>query len=317
LLLTKLAPVDFPQGDRDCPTWKATLHKIFAGNALLVGFVQRLLGYSLVGEVIEHILTIFYGSGSNGKSLLVETVQAVLGEYADHAAADLLLTKHGNEHPTGLADLFGKRLVFAVESDQGRRLSEAVAKELSGGDTIHARRMREDFWSFRPSHTLIMATNHRPRVQGTDHALWRRLRLVPFNVRFWAKARGESGPPELEADTGLKKKLEAEYSGILRWLVDGCLAWQREGLREPPEVLAATAEYRAAEDTLAEFLADCCELAEEFETKASDLRKAYEDWCKANGERPVSGRRLGEYLADQGVRKRTSNGVWYRGITTT
>jgi hypothetical protein len=165
-----------------CPRWRTALDAILAGDAKMVQFVCRLFGAALAGEVIDHVLPILHGSGSNGKSLLTETMLEVFGDYADKASSDLLLVKHGESHPTEKADLFGKRLVFAVETDEGRRLSESLTKELTGGDTIKARRMREDFWSFKPQHTVVLVTNHKPRVAGTDHAMWRRLTLVPFTT---------------------------------------------------------------------------------------------------------------------------------------
>jgi putative DNA primase/helicase len=322
-LLTKLAPVEYIQGPAgECPIWEATLDKIFAGSEELTNFVHRLFGSAMPGEVVEHSLPILWGNGSNGKSLIVETLLEILGDYGGKAAPDLLLAKKGDSHPCDKADLFAKRFVFSVETDDGRRLAEATIKELTGGDRIKARRMREDFWEFPPSHSLFMVTNYRPRVRGQDHGTWRRLQLLPFNVKFWNRDRGETGPAELEADKHLKDKLRAEYGGILRWLVDGCHAWQRNGLCEPAEVKEATKSYKAAEDVLAAFIAECCEIdlrTDHFGTffaslKASDLRKRLGEWCKENSEKPVSGRRLGDYLGDSGVTKRTSNGTYYDGI---
>lgn len=314
-LLTKLSAVEYLTGpEGECPLWESTIETILGDDAELVQFVRRLLGYSLIGEVIEHVLPIFWGSGSNGKSRVTETMLGILGEYAGKASPDLLLTTSGDTHPTEKTDLFGRRLVFAVETDEGRRLSEAVAKEITGGDTVKARRMRENFWEFRPSHTVILVTNCKPRVKGTDHSVWRRLRLVPFLKRFWDASRGESGPPELQADKGLEHKLRAEYGGILNWLVGGCLDWQRHGLGEPEKVKAATAEYRAAEDVLAEFIDETCIMGAGHSTRATDVRRKLDEWCKANGERSISTRRLGEYLAEQGIVKRKSNGTWYEGL---
>lgn len=314
-LLTKMAPVEFILGpEAECPEWEAALNKIMGNRDDLLVFVQRLLGSALAGEISEHLLAIFWGDGSNGKTLVAETLLEIFGPYAGKASQDLLLAKDGNSHPTEKADLFGKRLVFAVESDAGRQLSEATVKELTGGDTINARRMREDFWSFEPQHTVVLATNHKPRVRSNDHGLWRRLCLVPFAVRFWDPARGESGPGELQADKHLKQKLRAEHAGIFAWLVRGCIAWQHKGLNQPAAVRDATSEYRKAEDVLGKFMAECTIDLATATVKASGLRASYEVWCKANGESPCSGRRFGEYIASTGVKKRTSNGTWYDGI---
>ena len=313
--ITKIVPHDHMQGpEAECPLWDDFLDKIFGGNRGMVGFVQRLFGSALVGEVIEHVLPILWGKGSNGKTVLIETIRHVLGDdYACKAASDLLLAKRNDSHPTERADLHGKRLVICAETDENRRLAEGLVKELTGGDTIKARRMREDFWSFKPSHTAVLTTNHKPEVRGTDHGIWRRLRLVPFVVTFWDRGKGESGPPELEADKHLAAKLQAEAAGILRWLVEGCLAWQRGGLDEPAEVTAATAEYRSAMDVLAAFIGDHCIIDPGVRVKAGDLYAAYCKWCETNGETAKGSRTFGEAVAEKFERK-ISNGKWYHGI---
>lgn len=313
-LITSLCPLEY-HADARCPTWVEAVDLILGRQAQLVGFTKRLLGSALVGQVIEHILPIFHGDGSNGKGLILETLLDVLGgDYAAKVASDLLLASYGDQHPTRIADLFGKRLVVASETDDGRRLAEGLVKELTGGDRLKGRRMREDFWEFVPSHTLLLITNHKPRVYGTDHGIWRRLCLVPFTQKFWDAERGESGPPELKADKGLRNKLRAENAGILAWLVGGCLEWQRDGLGQPDEVTAATATYRASEDVLGAFFDEHCYFGENCMVKASTMRACYESWCKSNGEKPVSGRRFGDALTANGVERKKSDGVWYMGV---
>jgi putative DNA primase/helicase len=314
-LMTKLAGAEYLLGpEGDCLHWENTLATILDCDDELFRFLRRLFGMALVGESSEAILPILHGSGSNGKTIVTETILDAFGEYGMKAPSDLLLAKQSNEHPTAIADLFGRRLVLAAESDEGRRLAEGTVKELTGGDTIRARRMRENYWSFRPSHTIVLTTNHKPRVRGTDYAIWRRLALVPFSVRFWDADKGEEGSPELKADKGLKAKLKAELGGILRWLVDGCLEWSHNGLIVPSSVTAATNEYRAAEDVLAEFLKECMTFGETYQIKASALRNRLDEWCKTNGERPISTRRVGDYLAAIGIVKRKQGTVSYEGI---
>ncbi len=315
--LTKLCPHEYLLGaEGEAPLWELTVDRIFGGKPDLIGFVRRLVGLAMVGEVIEHMLPVLWGCGSNGKSLLVETLLAAMGgDYASKAPADLLLASHRDKHPCDKVVLWGKRLVVCSETDDGRRFAEAALKELSGNDTVTARRMREDFWTFRPSHTLMLVTNHKPIVRGQDHGVWRRLRLVPFTQTFWHRSKGESGPADMEANSRLSEELRPELAGIVRWLVDACREWQRDGLGQPAEVTEATADYRDAMDVLAAFVAECCNFSEEYTVKASDLRTRYAEWCKENGEKPVSGRRFGEYLAGRGVVKRVSNGTWYSGIT--
>jgi len=304
--ITKLVPHDYvPGAEADCPLFEQFLLRIFDGNAAMIGFLQRLFGYSLVGQVIEHILPIFWGKGANGKSVLIEITLFVFGpDYSCKAVSDLLLAKSGNAHPIERADLHGKRFIACVETDENRRLAEGLVKELSGGDTIKARRMREDFWSFKPSHTAVLVTNHKPEVRGTDTGLWRRLRLIPFTVTI---------PPE-EQDKRLTEKLQAEAPGILRWLVTGCLAWQRDGLGEPDEVKTATAEYRSDSDIIAAYIEDHCFVDPSVRARSSTLYADYAKWCNERGEDPKSERVFGQALTERDFKRFTSNGTWYRGI---
>lgn len=303
-LITKSTGVEYPTEAGDDPLlWLETLHTIFEGNAELLAFVHKLFGLSLIGEVYEHILPIFWGVGANGKSVVIETIMAAMGDYAMKAPSGMLLAKRNESHPTEIADLHGRRLVAVVESGEGRRLDEALVKELTGGDTLRARRMREDFWEFPPSHLPIMVTNHKPIVRGVDHGIWRRLRLVPFTVTI----------PEEKQDKKLKEKLREELPQILRWAVSGCLLWQREGLTPPASVLAATDEYRSDNDTIGLWLEERCECDPSYETKASDLWRSFKNWLEDNDERKVGSKtfyqRMGERFA-----VRRSNGMRYEGV---
>jgi putative DNA primase/helicase len=181
--ITKLCPIRHDP-DAECPRWRKFASEIMAGDKELIGFLRRLAGYWLTGSVRDHVLPIFYGSGANGKSVFLNTLLSMLGpDYGMTAPADLLLAKKGS-HPTELADLFGKRLVCSIEIESGRVLAESLVKALTGGENVRARRMREDFWEFRPSHKLAVAANHLPIVRGRDNGIWRRVALVPFNVKF-------------------------------------------------------------------------------------------------------------------------------------
>jgi len=315
-LLTRITTAAYlPANEAECPTWEAALEKIFAGNVELIGFVQRLLGYSLAGVTTEHVLPILYGSGSNGKSVFIDAILHALGaDYACTLAPDMLLATRNEQHPTWRMDLFGRRFVAAVETDEGRRLAEGTVKSLTGGEPVKGHRMREDWTAFSPTHTLWLATNHKPVVTGTDHAIWRRLRLIPFTQRFWSGDRGESGPPELKADPSLADKLHREADGILRWLVDGCLAWQRDGLGDPPEVRAATADYRADMDVLGAFIGERCDLRPDATAKASELYEAYKKWAVESGERAISSRRFGRTMTERGFERYRNDGIRYLGI---
>lgn len=289
------------------------LNSTFADREL-IAFVQRLFGYCLTGSVKEQVMAVFHGIGSNGKSTLLNLIQFVIGsDFVNTAPASLLMEKRQETHPTELADLFGRRLVIAAETNQGAKLAESTVKALTGGDVISARRMREDFWTYSPTHKLVLLTNHKPRITGTDHAIWRRLVLVPFNSKFWNPAKGEIGPPEMKQDKDLPAKLEAEAEGVLAWMVRGCLEWQKLGLKIPDVVRAATAEYRSESDTIGRFIDECC-LRNDRE-KFSKLYARLESWCTDNGENLPKKKAVGTYLKDNGYTEQHSNGCWYSGIT--
>ena len=303
-LLTRLCPTEFnPESSSD--VWDNFLESVFVQTSL-IDFVQRLLGYAITGDVSEQILPILWGSGSNGKSTLIDAVTNALGkDYAGTLPRSMLMVTKGERHPTELTTLYRKRLMIAHETDDGARLSESLVKQLTGGDAITARGMHQDFWEFQPSHKLLMLTNHKPQVRGTDHAIWRRLRLVPFTERFEGERKDKSMP----------EKLEAQAAGILAWLVRGCLQWQAEGLNEPEAVKVATAEYRSSEDALAAFIDDYCLTGRsEYKVRSTDIYKAYQSWTDSVGERAISQRKFGESITERGFEKTKSNGVWYLGI---
>lgn len=305
-LVTKLAPVTIdPMAT--CPTWEWFVDWAMRGDVELVGFLQRAVGYSLTGTVGEQVLFFLHGGGANGKSTFLTVLQRMLGDYAAAAEPDLLLTTQGDRHPAGIADLLGRRLVVVQETDEGRRLAEATVKVLTGGDTIKARRMRENFFEFRPTHKLWMAANHRPRVRGTDHAIWRRIMLVPFLATV---------APD-QQDQRLLDKLLAEMPGIMQWALAGCRQWVAEGLRPPAAVLEATRDYRTGEDHVGRFIEECCLLDEHLSVSAHHLRQAYEAWCAEAGERPWSAKAVAPHLTDRGCTlDRTKSARVWRGIST-
>jgi putative DNA primase/helicase len=204
---------------------------------------------------------------------------------------DLLMVKKGNAHPTERADLFRKRFVVCIEADEGRRIAEGLVKEMTGGDRMRARRMREDFWEFAPTHKLWLAANHKPTIRGTDYGIWRRVKLIPFTVTI---------PPE-RRDKTLPEQLAAERSGILNWALAGCAEWQKRGLADPPEVTAATDQYRQEQDVLGAFLDECCVVAANAQAPAGELYAAYRQWCEANGEDSVNQRNFGTRLTERGI----------------
>jgi putative DNA primase/helicase len=290
-LITKIAPVVFDPAAK-CPTWLAFLERIIPDEAVR-GFLQEAVGYALTGVTSEQVLFFLFGFGANGKSTLTETVQTMAGEYGRQAEPGLLLARQ-DPHPTGVADLMGARLVVATEVEEGRRLAEATVKQLTGGDRIRARFMRMDFFEFTPTHKLFLHGNHRPVVRGTDHAIWRRLRLIPFTVTI----------PREEQDKNLPIRLREELPGILSWALEGCLRWQRSGLTTPPAVMVATDDYRAEMDVLGSYLEEQCVVFEEAYVPAAALYRSYVAWCDANGEHALSQRRLGPALVERGFERR-------------
>ncbi|WP_343618681.1 phage/plasmid primase, P4 family [Ralstonia sp.] len=299
------------EADAQCPAWASFLSAVFSGDEEIIKFAQRAVGYSLTGDVREQKLFMLWGAGSNGKSTFLEVLQGLLKGYAKQAAPNVLLAKRGDDHPTAIADLRGCHMVVCSESGEGRRLDETLVKQLTGGDLIRARHMRQDYFEFTPTHKLWLATNHRPTIKGTDHAIWRRILLVPFCQTFHEHGSGKTPIKDLS----LKDKLCGELPGILAWAVRGCLAWQKDGLTPPAAVLQATEGYQGEMDVIASFIAERCvtEDGDAIET-SKRLYEAYVDWCKENGETPEIRRKFGQRITEKGFQRYTSNGVRYRGI---
>jgi putative DNA primase/helicase len=288
-LMTKLVPVPYDP-TATCPTFVAFLNRIFRGDAALIDFVQRAAGYSLTGDTRAQVLFLLWGQGANGKTTLVQAVAGILSDYAATLAADTLLARKGDAGLVlnDLATLQGARFVAAMESDMGRRFAESLVKQLTGGEPIKVKRLYQDVYSFVPTFKLWVSTNHRPVIRGTDHAMWRRVRLLPF----------EEVIPDGEQDPALPDKLRAERAGILAWAVAGCRAYLRDGLTLPAPVRKATAAYRRDMDTLGDFLADCCIVAPDARVTSAALYATFTDWARAAGEAPLSSRELAMRLHD-------------------
>ncbi len=284
LLITKIARTGFV-ADAKCPRWEAFVLECMGGDHELAAYLQRVAGYALTGDIREHCLFFLCGGGANGKGSFVNTLVRLLGDYAKPGALDLLLEKRGEAHPTEQADLFGARLVSVQEVEQGKPWAEATLKALTGGDPIKARRMREDFWTFEPTHKLLVSGNHKPRARGGDDGFWRRMRVIQFEVSFKGRE-----------DRTLGEKLAAEAPGILAWAVRGCLEWQRIGLAEPERVRSQTEAYRRESDSAGEFIDTRCVFAAGERLGKKRLRSAYEEWCEDRGDAPLGAKRFVEAL---------------------
>ncbi|HHV39634.1 MAG TPA: DNA primase, partial [Tepidimicrobium sp.] len=304
-LLTKLTPIEYDP-DAKAPRWEAFVAWAMDNNQNLISFLQRAVGYSLTADVSEQVLFFCHGSGDNGKSVFLETILALLGPYGKTTAQNLLMASRFEAHPTGVADLMGTRMAVSIETGESRRLDETLVKSLTGGDRIRARFMRQDFFEFEPTHKIWLATNHKPIIRGRDHAIWRRIRLIPFSMKI----------SEEEKDPQLVDKLKKELSGILAWAVEGCLQWQEHGLGLPEEVKAATEEYKEEMKSQVErFVEECCYVNPRAEALSPDLYKRYEEWCEANGEKTMSNSWFGRKLGEMGLESRKTKGdTMWQGI---
>jgi len=292
------APTKWQGLSTACPTWERFLTDVFDGDKELISFIWRLLGYGLIGLQILHYFIILWGVGRNGKGTLLETLHYVLGNYTLKAEAELLLEQRharmAGAPNSSILSLRGRRIVWASETSEGRRFNVGRLKELVGGDTLNARPVfGKHHIQFRPTHLLLLLTNAKPSAPASDYALWQRIFLVPFKLSFVENPRQ---PNERQADLNLNDKLKAEASGILSWLVRGCLAWQQEGLRPPEIVKAATSEYRKEEDLVERFLADRCLIGQSYEIQAGILYRKYTEWAEDMGLKPITGIQFGKEM---------------------
>jgi len=299
-LLTRLAPVNY-DARATCPIFDAFLAHV-QPDAEVRAYLQRWAGYGITGDAIEQSFDVAHGTGANGKSTFYETLVAAFGDYATTTPFSTFTVKRNRgEASNDLADLAGARLVIASEPPQGARLNVAVLKVLTGNDTIKARFLYKEHFAFVPTFQIVLVANHRPQIQETTEAAWRRVHLIPWGVTI-ARA---------DRDKSLGAKLRKELPGILRWAVEGCLAWQRDGLNPPSAVLAATAEYQQEEDAIGEFVVERCVTGSAYQVKATPLLAAYREWAVANGKPDVSATALGNRLRELGFAKRKSHGIMW------
>jgi putative DNA primase/helicase len=289
------------------PVWTAFLDRITDGKAELIAFLQRFIGYCCTGITTEHVFIFAYGTGANGKSTFINTIVWILGDYATVADVGTFIASTHERHPTDLAKLHGARLVVAQETQKGRHWDEAKIKTLTGGDKLTARFMRQDFFDYIPQLKLFIIGNHKPRLDNVDVAMRRRLLLVPFTVQI----------PEWERDKELPNKLKAEGPAILRWMIDGCLEWQRIGLAPPKIVTEATEDYFNEQDILRQWLDECTrDAGPNAWIATATLFSSWKQWCDNHGHPVGSANALSDALVDHRfVRKRGSKGQrGFRGL---
>ena len=304
-LLTYVLPAPYDPA-AVAPTWERFIERITNGDGDLARFLARAVGYTLSGATTEQCLFFLYGRGANGKSTFIETVLALLGDLGHKARAAVLMADERGRVPNEVAALAGRRLVVASELADGGRLNEGLIKDLTGGDTMSARFLYGEPFAFKPTFKLWLYGNHKPTIAGTDDGIWRRVRLIPFTVQI----------PEGERDPALPAKLRAELLGLLAWAIRGWQDFQRGGLGAPSAVTQATAEYRAESDTLGQFLAECCHVAQGATARGGELYAAYTAWAEQNGlRRPLSNVRFGRALSERGfTNDRDTRGVFWQGV---
>ena len=299
-LLTKQAGVAYDPAAA-CPTWLAHLDLVFGEDTAYIEGFQELCGYSLLQENPEQIMAILYGIGKNGKSVTIGALARVWGDYAVNIAAESLMVRRNDGPRSDLARLHGARLVTASEGESRASLAESVVKQITGDDAITVRRLYENEFQFRPGAKIFLATNHEPRIRGTDEGIWRRLWLLPFTVTI----------PEEKRDPAILERLEAEGAGILNWCLEGLRRYQANGSRlAPPEkVLAATARFRSESDMVGRFLAQEMKTDPMGTIERTVLYKIYLKWCEDEGEKPVSNRAVIKYLRERGFGERKLGGA--------
>jgi putative DNA primase/helicase len=303
-MITKIARVTYDAA-ADCPVWKQFIREIMDYNTELIGFLQTAAGWALTGDTSEQVMFILFGSGANGKSTFLNTVMNLLGDYAIAASTETFMKKNGEQISNDIARLRGTRFVTTVETEQGKRLSEPLIKQITGNDVMTARFLYGEFFDFTPTFKIFMATNHKPTIKGTDYGIWRRIKLIPFTTTI---SRDKQ-------DKHLEEKLLREGPGILNWLIEGVKRWFAEGLAEPMAIRNATEEYRDEMDVLGSFIKECCIQGPGASIRARELFRAYQEWCEENNEHAFSERFLSMRLKELGLeRSRTAEARYWRGI---
>lgn len=290
--------------DAKAPRWEQFLDEVFGGDEELIEYIQRAVGYSLTGDTSEQVVFLCYGSGANGKSVFLEVVRQLLGDYAGAASFDTFDAGNRNSASNDLAALKGKRLVTVIETEEDRRLAEAKVKMVTGQDEITCRFLFKEFFTYRPQFKLWMAMNHRPVIRGTDRGIWRRIRLIPFTQSF-----------EGREDRGLIGKLTNELPGILNWALEGLRKWQESGLAVPKAVKEATEEYRRESDSIGQWIDERTMPAPVGKLRSSEAYRDYSEWALERGERPFNQKNWGQTLIEKGhSRDKDRYGMFYMGL---
>lgn len=284
--------------------WQSFLNDIFAGNQEVIRYIQKAVGYSLTGSVREQKMFILHGKGRNGKSIFVEVLSDILGDYAMNIQAKTIMVKRNETVNNDIAKLQGARFVTSSEPNEGFRFDEGLIKQLTGGDKVTARFLYGEDFDFNPKFKIWVSTNHKPIVRGTDDGIWRRLVLIPFEVQI----------PEHKVDKDLKYKLLREAPAILDWALEGCQLWQKEGLKEPEKIANAITEYRTDMDVLEHFIDECCVVGEGESILGGELYNLYTKWADESGEYKMNKNNFGKKMKEKFESQRKMDGIWYLGL---
>lgn len=290
----------------DAPLWEKFLNQIFNNDEELIHYVQKAIGYSFTGSVDEQCLFILNGRGRNGKSVFSNVVSDVAGNYAKQMNVQTIVAKKNQSGSANsdIARLEGARIVTSSELNEGDRFDESLVKQLTGGDKILARFLYGSEFEYKPKFKIWMATNHLPIIRGTDDGIWRRIKIIPFNIQI----------PKEKVDKKLEYKLKAEYTGILNWIVQGAIMWQQEGLEDPEAVTKVIETYRAEMDPLDAFLEECCTTGQNYSIKAREMYDAYHEWAKESEEYKMSLNKFGREMSKKLLRVKKRDGWYYVGL---
>jgi putative DNA primase/helicase len=302
--ITKQAPIEFDQSVR-APNWLEFLTKVCCGDRSTIAYIRRAIGYTLTGCTGEQVLFFLHGNGQNGKSVLIETMSFILGDYSVSAPSSMLMKTHNEAIPNDVARLRGRRMAALSELDVGDRFNEAKIKLYTGSDEVPARFLHQEWFEFSPTSKIWIHGNHKPVIRGQDKGIWRRIVLLPFDYEI------------LDSERVLdfaKNILYPEAAGILNWAIQGCLEWQKKGLAAPTIVKAQTAMYRDDSDILGDFIAECCDVDPTYDATASELYQAYTSFSDDRKERTMSSRMFGVCMGERFERLGTKRPVRYAGL---
>ncbi|MEX6042251.1 phage/plasmid primase, P4 family [Staphylococcus haemolyticus] len=305
-MFSQIANTDYSEKMQPA-VWLDFLNDIFAGDKEVIRYIQKALGYSLTGSTREQIMFILFGKGRNGKSIFVETIAEILGDYSNNMQAKSLMVKKNDNVNTDIARLSKARFVTSSEPNEGFRFDEGLIKQITGGDKVTARFLYAEEFEYTPKFKIWVSTNHKPIIRGTDDGIWRRLVLIPFDVQI----------PEEKVDKDLKYKLLREAPAILNWMAEGAYMWMREGLELPEKLKDAGQTYRTEMDVVEQFIQEKCKRVEDVRETGKALYEEYKKWADENNEYKMDKNKFGKKLKEKFRSKKMNNGVNYLGVELT